>query len=313
MIDIRKYIIIVGSGRTGTTGLSQILSDSNDEIAYLPELKFFFMGLSNRKTLKTPLEIYKRSLTKFLKFNTEYEQKIDINESCNLFLESLQTIDFENEYVLYKYILDFLIDEILDHKIYKYVILQTPANLFMLNLINKTIGTNYIIYTIRDARSFLASAFFKKDKWAKDYINLIAYWNYSNNHLLKMQKKYHGILIKQENLLLSEEDEIKKIANVFNLNLKHVTKTNLINSSFKNKNKEETLNNYKKLFNSNEINTIEFLTKNNLIIFNYNIGNIQPINVKIIFFYYIHYFKISLRHFFIVNGFSDILYKVLNK
>lgn len=310
---MKKYIIILGSRRTGTTALSKIIAESNENIAYLPELKFFFMGLSNRKNMKNIVDIYTRALLKFLKFNKEFEQKIDFEKSVQKFAEVISTKEFTNELTKYKIALEFLVDEILDGKVYEYYILQTPANLFMLDLIDEVLPDKYIIYTLRDARSFISSAYCGSKKWADSIVKLVVYWNYCAKVLKKMMKKYQGILIKQEELLLDEKGQIDKIAQFLSIPLKYKEQSQMINSSFTHKNKEEALYTYKKLLTENDIQMIEFFSKEYLVYFGYekNIKSFRP-NIKIFFDYYFNYLKTIINHTLIVRGYSDLLYKIKN-
>ena len=303
----RKYILIVGSGRTSTTALSKIFADSNNSIAYLPELKFFFVALSNRKNIKDPVSLYSRTLSKFLKFNSSYSQQINFNKSVEKFQEIFSNKKMSNN-EMYKFILDFLIDETLFNKLYDYYILQTPGNLFMLDLKDKVLSNKYIIYTVRDSRSFISSAYCGKRKFADNLIKVVVYWNYCAKVLKLMMKKYQGILIKQEELLLNEEEQIHKISNFLSIPLDYKEQTNLINSSFEHKNKEETLFSYKKFLTDNDIKMVESFTQR---YFEYEerLETEYP-NLKITLNYYLHYFKTIISQFLRVNGYSNLLYKI---
>ena len=156
----KQLVFIVGSGRSGTTLLRNIL-EKHPKINVSPELKFFDVILANRQKLiffdhKTKSErLVQRICEKYKQSEDPLWKKFNLEES-----KLLKNLDLSGSYR------DIFL------KIWGYFstnpgapiwIEKTPSNVFFLDNIIRYFSQAKIINMVRDGREVVASA--KKRNW----------------------------------------------------------------------------------------------------------------------------------------------------
>ncbi|OGI78922.1 hypothetical protein A3F19_01755 [Candidatus Nomurabacteria bacterium RIFCSPHIGHO2_12_FULL_37_29] len=212
----KQLVFIVGSGRSGTTLLRNIL-EKHPKINVSPELKFFDVILANRQKLiffdhKTKSErLVQRICEKYKQSEDPLWKKFNLEES-----KLLKNLDLSGSYR------DIFL------KIWGYFstnpgapiwIEKTPSNVFFLDNIIRYFSQAKIINMVRDGREVVASA--KKRNWAENTLELAIWWKESVNafYKWKTKRKSEYLEIKYENLVTNLEGELGKVFNFLNLSI----------------------------------------------------------------------------------------------
>ncbi len=203
-----QLVFIVGSGRSGTTLLRNIL-EMRPEVGVTPELRFFDLVLASRKKYdledqKERENFIKRIFKRIGKSGDPQWKGISLDYSkleaklrvCRSFREIFLTLV---EYFSSKP----------DPKI---LIEKTPANVFFLEQILEFFPEAKIIHIIRDGREVVASA--QKRGWAKNTINLMAWWKEAIKSFDKIQNKFPEK--KDDFLEIKYEDLVTEPKNILN-------------------------------------------------------------------------------------------------
>ena len=322
---MRNYIFVVGSGRCGTTALADLLG-KHSSISHTPELKFFSYAMAERKVYEpltfdsTKSFFIEKALGKLLKFRVDLEYRRD--DAVQIFSKAVKPDSVEglSKREIYKTIYNLLIESFQD-KVSDNVVLQTPNNLYQLDLAREILGKIKVIGMIRDPRNFLVSAMRGDRKWYQEDVTAIVQWNMSSKYLEKLSKSpdYDYILIKQEDFLLKPNEVIDNLSDFLSIDLSplHEKEKATVNSSFSSgSTNEEILTRYKKHLNEKDILRIEYLSEKYMKNNSYGdfssgfskIGLSEKITWKVS--YCFSYLKLKFQIFMRRKGRVDFYFKV---
>jgi sulfotransferase family protein len=325
---MRNYIFLVGSGRCGTTALADLLG-KHSSISHTPELKFFSYAMAERKVYEpltfdsTKSFFIEKALGKLLKFRVDLEYKR--HDAVQMFDKAVKPDNVKglSKNEMYKIVFDLLVDSFQD-KVSDYVVLQTPNNLYYLNITKEILGDIKVIGMIRDPKNFLVSAMRGDRKWYQKDITAIVQWNIASEYLEEFSKSpdYDFLLIKQEDLLLKPNDVINNISDFLSLDLSSLyeEKKMTINSAFSaGATDEEILTRYKKHLNEKDIQRIEYLSQKYMKNNSYGdfssdfskIGLFEKIAWKVL--YWFTSLKLKMQIFMRLKGRVDFYFKIRDK
>ena len=198
-----QFVFIVGSGRSGTTLLRNILQNHSD-IGVTPELRFFDWILASRKKFGNLANSRKKK-----KFVERIFKKISQSGDPLWGAVNLDREAIRNEFLKcnnYKDYFSKLAEFTSSRKNPKILIEKTPENIFFLSEIFSFFPEAKVIHMVRDGREFCASA--KKFGFGKANINLVAWWIEAIRSYDKFLKKFPG---KRKNFLeIKYEDLIER-------------------------------------------------------------------------------------------------------
>ncbi len=211
MNDFNKQLVfVVGSGRSGTTLLRNIL-DFHNEVAVVPELHFFDVILSQKKLYKNLNNLHNKEklindIIKTINFSGDpyYRQKhfdYDLLRSKLFLCDSYKSLFIELSLFLSS------------KKCFNVLIEKTPIDVFFIDQIFKYFPKAKLIHILRDGREFCASS--HKRRWGNIY-NLMALWRESIRAVRIAQRRYIGknndiFEIKYEDLVKNTKDSISEL------------------------------------------------------------------------------------------------------
>lgn len=209
--DNSQLVFIIGSGRSGTTLLRNIL-ENHPQIGVTPELRFFDLILADRKKFKDLTN--NQTKEKFIEFMFRkiYKSRDPMLKSVKLDSKLLKEELFRcNDY---KEMFLVLAEFTSSRKNPAILIEKTPGNIFFLEQILEFFPQAKFIHTLRDGREFCASA--KKRKFGKTNINLIVWWKESLRAFDEIQKKFSSkkndfLEIKYEDLTQNPKQVLNQI------------------------------------------------------------------------------------------------------
>lgn len=325
---MRNYIFIVGSGRCGTTALADLLGN-HSSISHTPELKFFSYAMAERKVYdpltfdSTKSFFIEKALGKLLKFRGDLEYRRD--DAVQIFNEAVKPDNLESlsKKEIYKKLYDLLIDGFKD-KASENIVLQTPSNLYYLDLAKDILGEIKVIGMIRDPRNFFVSAMKGDRRWYDRDITAILQWNMASEYLDRLSKSnsFDYILIRQEDLLLRPNEVIDRLSEFLSIDLSslHEKEKLTVNSSFPSgTNKEDILKRYRKHLNEWDILRIEYLCRKYMKRFSYDdfqsdfrkIGLLRKIELRLS--YFISYIKLKIQILMRQAGWVDRYFRIRDK
>jgi len=325
-----KIIFIVGNSRSGTTMLSRVIGTSLNVHAF-QEIHFF-------EWLVAPQDINKAIskdaavilLNKLIGIQSEsfYEQN-DLSKYTDesiLIIDNINSTSFSALDIYYNFLIYWA------NKNKKTIPCeQTPKNLYYINEVLNNFNDAKIIHIVRDPRSILLS---QKNKWKRKFlgekempffeslrawtlyhpITIAKLWtsaintteNYSSNQVLT---------IKFEELLQFPEQQVKKICKYceidFDLNMLNVPQIgSSIGMDEPNKrgiDKEKSSTWTKGDISNTELFIMQKIAKNQMIRLGYNIENIKPNYIHLIFLCISFPIKISIAILFNLNRMKNII------
>jgi hypothetical protein len=260
-----KPIFIVGVGRSGTSLLQGMLN-SHQEIAFPPETHFIRNYLSKVHSIE--FESLKEKILNdenLLKLGISLSDVFRISNSLDDFYKNL-LIEYKKESGA-KFIGD-----------------KDPKNIEYLKLIHSVFPNAIVIHIYRDPRAVIASRMIAK--WSKNrpfWQHILAYKS-QISYGQKIGKTLFSnyIEVKYEDLLMSPEEELKKICNVINVKfeLDMINFFQNSNEIVQGKEREwkenifkpimiENINKWKLSLSKRQIEVIELLLSNEMNQFNY--------------------------------------------
>jgi hypothetical protein len=322
MIDLmqkyknRRYILILGSGRNGTTFLAKELAKSKN-ITTTPEDKYFFWTMASRKQfnlnkINDTKEFMNNAFNFIFNFRKQdfYDDentiKLSYYEYENILINNFNLFQSLNNNKKYKLIFDLILDIFAENKNKRNFVLHTPANILVFNTLVNIINPYKIILMQRNVKTFFVSSMKGNNKWFDSSIDCIVYWNFVADNLYKLQKKYkNSILIHQEEML--EKPEVIKniIKDYLKIDLSNIDLSNKGDNTYFNKKFNREI-----LLSSSEIKLIEKISAKNMTRFNYSLEYKDlKINLKEYILIVKSMVKIKINYSFRKIGFYFLLLK----
>lgn len=204
----QKLLFIVGSGRSGTTLLRNIIERQGD-FGVSPELKFFDYSYASRysfgnlKTVDDRRHFAEFTLSIVMRGDDPLIQRI--RERQKTIVEKMVNADNPAQIFL------SLLKETSSNADAPILVEKTPASALFLKQIVCFFPDAYVVHVVRDSRTFAASAL--KRKWFKNVIEASAFWNTSlcavecGQHLLQHG---HYLEIRYEDLVADTKKELDR-------------------------------------------------------------------------------------------------------
>ena len=212
----KQLVFIVGSGRSGTTLLRNIL-EKHPKVSVSPELKFFDVILANRQRLiffghKAKAErLVQRIGEKYKQSEDPLWKKFVLDKK-----ELLKNLDLSQGY---SHVFLAIWSHFSTAPQAPIWVEKTPSNVFFLDKIIRYFPQAKIIHVVRDGREVVASA--KKRNWAENTLELVIWWQESIKAFNKWKKKNSSgyLEIKYEDLVSNLEPELTRIFGFLSLPL----------------------------------------------------------------------------------------------
>lgn len=285
-----KLVFIVGSSRSGTTLLRNVL-EKHPFIAATPELKFFNRILASKKRIgeldsSTARAAFQKHVMKKLPACLE-----DRGYQYNIpkITEELLCVDNYKDYFLN------LAVKVVHKNNYEILVEKTPVNVFFLKIIFNYFPDAKIIHMLRDGRDVCASMI---KRWDADLIHQVAYWDAAvsayDYFLRKNPDKHKQMLqIKYEAFVENPKKYLEDIFTFLNIDqlteieLKNILSNTVSNSSFdKQKTGIARSSHFLDQFSKHEQELITSLQRNTLIKKGYDVPKIKPkLGAKIKFYF----------------------------
>ena len=210
----KQFIFIVGSGRSGTTLLRNILAEHMD-IGVCPELKFFDVILASRVKMFF-LSWEKRTRMIARRIVGKYKKSEDPLWSRFTFTEEEIHAEIQGARS-YREIFVILLRKFSTKPTARIQVEKTPTNVFFIKEIRRYFPDAKIINMVRDGREVAASA--KKRNWSENSDELAIWWKEAVNAFKKWSKgKDNFIEIKYEDLVQSPESVASSIFRFIGVN-----------------------------------------------------------------------------------------------
>jgi len=211
MKEEKQLVFIVGSGRSGTTLLRNIL-EHHPCVGVSPELKFFDVILANRTRYLFKSWDQKKRIIANRMYRKSMQSEDPLWQGSVLSLAKIEnTIDTAKNY---DEIFLSLLDLYSTNRDAPIQIEKTPSNVFFLKKIAKKFPNARFIHIVRDGREVVASA--KKREWSENVEELSLWWVLSLDAFRKFTRSLVGkkrkyIEVKYENLITNSESELEKV------------------------------------------------------------------------------------------------------
>lgn len=209
MEQSKSLILISGSGRSGTTLLSNIINrhpncicgTENDFITrfILLSNKNGIINSNKAKLIITNLWITKKAFSNDWNIN---EQRILNNYTL-----------FKTEKISIKLICNKLIESYTPEKNATVLLDKNPFYLQYIPLIEKKLSPNKYIFIVRHPLDKFSS----EKRLNKSFISYGISWAYQQKKIIKASKRSNCLILKYEDLILNETQTIKKVCSFLNI------------------------------------------------------------------------------------------------
>lgn len=206
----QQIVFIVGSGRSGTTLLRDVL-EKHSQISVSPELKFFSGVFTERKTAGAPHKTPRARATFAEKAVEPLEASADEkvqevkDETPNLKEKLKEEKNMKNMFLR-------MLEETSETENADVLVEKTPAHIFFLEDIYSFFPDAKFIHVVRHSESFAASAM--KRGWFKSVPEAAVHWNESIrawNRFATEDRKNQCLEVTYEDLVKNTEKTIQKV------------------------------------------------------------------------------------------------------
>lgn len=266
-------ILIVGTGRSGTTLIREVLN-KHPEVNIAPETSFYNRLWAARKLLGS-IKI-KHNIPKWIYYLLFHSHDPSMETYKPLFLDLITTFEKKTP-TTYEDMFITILKQFAHFKGKKIYGEKTPNHIFYINYIKQKIPDAKIIVTIRDPRAVTASMINRGDLYNKVYQPAIE-WYVGMKQVTKLLslKKEDIFIIKYEDLVDNSQKVIENLCQFLKIEFyEDMLTPNETNTSFKELKKKkgiyvEAKEKWRETLSKNDIKTVERICLKYMVDFGYN-------------------------------------------